>query len=440
MSSRNLLWSFAAVFIVLLTIVIPVSAASITQSPDTLHRGEQISITMSGLPDGVQFSLLIEGQFNVQPGSRFSFETRNFNMPISLNNGQISATTQNVQVVGFSVKKGGTAISLVPPVDDSGFATVSQPYTISSGTYEYLTLGGIARSDASTISTQMSLTGTKKGPADSVITFTIDGIDDGLVRLIVFVGNDQMLYKTVTVGSGLPPATTAPTTTATTVPTTTRTTTATATTSSTEVPYTSPATTQTTASGTTATATPTPARTFYSPDRKVSLTTYGIDYAGLLMVKLDVVPENWLAVTDAYAIAPETLSFSPEATISFTIPASAEAADYAYFIGQYADGKWLIVQSSAGTDTISGTIDRSATYALMAFKAESTLSPSSTPAGQGTTQSGTVTPKGTPKIASIAQENTPASAATKTPLSFVVVIAVLVVGGTVVMLKAKREH
>jgi len=446
MSTRRILWSFAAVFFAILAIVIPASAASITQSPDTLHRGEQISITMSGIPDGAQFSLLIEGQFNVQPGSRFSFETRNFNMPITLNNGQISATTRNVRVIGFSVKKSGTAISLIPPVDESGYATVSQPYTISAGTYEYLTLEGIARSDASSISTQMSLTGTKTGPADSVISFTVEGIDNGEVRLIVFVNNDQMLYKTVTVGSGI--MTTTPTATATTVATTTQTTTATATatqtatqttgatapatTTATTVPTTTITTTAAATQPTATTATQAQAKTFYSPDRKVSLTTYGTDYAGLLMVRLPGLPEGWLAISDAYAIAPEPLSFSPMATISFTIPA-ASGADYAYFIGQYADGRWLIDPSHADTMTISGAIDRSATYALMAYGAESTLSPSATPTG-------TVTPKGTPKIASIAQEGTTAATGTKTPLSVVGVIAALVIGFSVVMLMAKRQN
>jgi hypothetical protein len=149
------------------------------------------------------------------------------------------------------------------------------------------------------------------------------------------------------------------------------------------------------------------------------------------MVRLTSVPEGWLAVSDAYAIAPDTLTFSPMATISFTIPA-ASGADYAYFIGQYADDRWLIVPSHAGTTTISGAIDRSATYALMAYRAESTLSPSVTPTG-------TVTPKGTPKIASIAQEGTTAPAVTKTPLSVVGVIGALVVGSTIMILASKRQ-
>jgi len=293
-----------------------------------------------------------------------------------------------------------------------------------------------------------------------------------------------VLFKTVIIGSGLPTPTatptTSPTTTATTtVPTTTQTTvtTTTTTTEATTTTTTQPAADQTTATtttqpganqtetGTTTTttqpgttqnpsyfitattvpATAVPSKTFYSADRKVSLTTYGVDYAGLLMVRASAIPENWLALTEAYTIAPDSLAFSPAATISFTIPKAPDPnANYAYFIGRYANNQWFIVPSTAGTTTIEGIIDLAGTYSLMAFRPESTIPVPTTqkPGKTGTateTATETITPKGTPKIASIAQEATPVPAATKTPLGMVPVFCALGISAVIVMREAKRQ-
>jgi PKD repeat protein len=51
----------------------------------------------------------------------------------------------------------------------------------------------------------MGLAGTKKGPNDSRITFTLDGIDNGEVTLIVLVDGKEALHKTIMVGNGIIP-------------------------------------------------------------------------------------------------------------------------------------------------------------------------------------------------------------------------------------------
>lgn len=424
--------------------VIPVSAVSITESPSMVTRGGQVTITMNDLNDGSQFSLLIDGEFNAVPGERFSFQTNSFTMPIALKNGQISATTRGTKSTAFTAQKGGTTVSNVQSADESGFYSFSQPYDISSGTYDYLRLEGRARSDVSTITTSMNLLGTKKGPQNSQITFNIDGIDNGLVRVTILVdGQTALPTKTITIGNGLTPVTT---TTTTTVPTST--TTAATTTTTTTTAVTATGTTQTTTTGTqtgtattTTTATTTgsttaatttagsataatttagsataattttalPAKTFSSADQKVSLATQGIDYAGFLMVRGAAIPADWLAISDIYTIAPDTLVFSPPATLAFTIP-RASGADYAYFIGRYENSQWTIVPSTAGTNTIEARISRAGTYGLMAYKPESSVPVPGVTTAAGTAAA-TPTVKGTPRIASVAAV-TPAAATT----------------------------
>ena len=466
---------FLLALISCIMIILPATAVTITESPEIIDRGDQIFINIQGLQDKSLFSLLIEGQFAINPGQRFTFSTNNFYMPISLKNGQISATTQNTKSGGFSVRKGETTITLAGPADPkTGIFTISKQESVSNGTYDFLKLDITPRSGVSLVDTQMNLMGSKTGPVDSQISFTVEGIDNGLIRLIIYVDNQEVLYKTVTVGSGIPTTTTVPTTTVTTVAQTTTQTTVTTTEPTTETTTQSQTnvTTNATTTGTQATATqttqlqqysptvsgtpggatylsPVEVKTFYSADRNVVLTAQGVDYAGLLMMKASGIPENWLSLGNPYTIAPASLSFSPPATISFVIPHSASSGtSYAYFIGKFENNQWTIVPSKVDGDMIEGNIERAAMYGLMAYKPESiipittTQKPGKTGTGAETaTATETVTPRGTPKIASIAQKTTtPTPSATKTPLSLVVVAGALVISGAVVMLKAKRRQ
>jgi hypothetical protein len=424
--------------------VAPVSSVSITESPEVLNRGGQVTITMNDLNDGAQFSLLIDGEFNALPGQRFSFQTNSFTMPVDLNSGQISATTRGTEITAFSVQKnGGATVNVINSADSNGFFSLSQPYSITSGLYNYLKLEGKARSDVTTIMTSMNLVGTKQGPKNSQITFAIDGIDNGLVRLTILVdGQAALPTKTIRVGSGLTPVPTVTTPAPTTVPTTTVVTTmvtATGTTTATQTSATTATTTETT-TATTATTTETTTattattaplvKTFYSADQKVSLATQGVDYAGFLMVKSAVLPENWLAISDVYTIAPGTLVFSPQATLAFTIPETSSAG-YAYFVGRYENNLWTSVPSTAGTATIETKISRPATYGLMAYKPESSV-----PVYGATTPSGTPVVQGTPKIASIAAV-APVATTKQAPLDVLLLFGALATGMGILLINKK---
>jgi hypothetical protein len=415
--------SIALAFILLALIAFPVSAVSITESPSHLQKGDPVTITIHGLNDGSQFSMQIEGRFSALPGAESSFQTSNFNMPISLNAGTLSATTRGTQWTELSVKKGTTTVNLMDEADANGVFTVSQSYSASEGTYTYLKLRGQARPDVSQISTQLGLAGTKQGPADSQITFNVDGIDDGTVTVIALVDGQQVLYQTITVGNGVtvaPTATTTPTPTATattTAPASTLTTGGTTTTTVTPTGTAPPSATATAPTGT-VTATAVPVNTFYSADNNVALSAQGVDYAALIMVNAENIPGDWVELGKPYTLAPENLAFSPAATITFNIPKQSATADYAYFIGRYVNDKWIPVPSTTGGTTIQAQIGQAGTYSLMAYKPESTLPVTGSATSAGTpagTPAGTLSVKGTPRIASIAAAAAPVATTKQSP-------------------------
>jgi hypothetical protein len=392
----------ALAFIFMALIALPVSAVSITESPSHLQRGDPVTITIRDLRDGSRFSMQIEGRFSTLPNAVQSFETSNFYFPISLKAGTLSATTHGTNWTELSVKKGGTTVNVIDNADDNGVFTRSQSYDATNGTYTHMILRGQARPDVSQISAELSLAGTKSGPADSEITFNVNGIDDGTVTVTIDVDGQQVLYKTITVGAGV----TATPTTATPVPTTTSPTSTltTGATTTTAVTTTGTATPSVTTTAPTGTVTAEQVKIFYSADNNVALSAQGVDYAALLIVKAENLPGDWMEISKPYTLAPENLAFSPPATISFNIPQDPASGDYAYFIGRYMNNQWVPVPSTSGGTTIQAKIGQAGTYSLMAYKPESSLPVSGT-----TTSAVTPAVKGTPRIASIATATTTAA-------------------------------
>jgi len=442
---RSIIITIFVALALLSLLVSAVSAVSITESPDVVQPGQQITLTISGLPDGASFSLNIGGKFTVTPGQHFSFETRQFNMPFSLTQGTVSATTHGTRTTVLSVAKGDATVQVGNAADGNGDFTVSKAYEISNGVYDYLTLSGLARTDTSLITSNMNLYGTKNGPSDSVITFTVNGIDNGEVYLTVLVNGQQVIYKDVIIGNGIatPTPTPSPAPEATTVepeePTSPAEPTATTATTSTAPVYSAVVTASTAATETMTTAPPTTAApsVFSSADRKVTLETEGVDYAALLMVSNANPPANWLMIGNAYSIAPDSLAFPVPATLSFAVPPAS--GDYAYFIAELKNNEWVVVPSSAGPDTIDAKVNNVGTYALMAYKPESTI-PQTTGAETGQpTAEATVTVRGSPKVASIAQAQTPAPAPSRSPIDPLTIIGALAVSSAAFLVFRKEE-
>ena len=131
--------------------------------------------------------------------------------------------------------------------------------------------------------------------------------------------------------------------------------------------------------------------------------------------------------------------FSTPGTLSFNVPATS--ANYAYFVAQLQNDQWVVVPSSAGSDgTIDAEVNSIGTYALMAYKPESTIPVSTTAAAGQATADVTATLKGTPKVASIAQAQASASATTKpSPLDLLPVLGALAICTVAVLVIRKRS-
>ncbi|HII98430.1 MAG TPA: hypothetical protein HA272_04010 [Methanoregula sp.] len=401
-----------ASLLLLILVAAPAAAATISVSPDVVQKGGLITVSISGLNNGQTFSLNIDGTFVVVPNSYSSFQTNNFNMPFSLTSGTVSATTHGTSYTEFSVKpKGDKSYSMGDDADANGDFTISEAYTVKKGLYDFLKLEGTIRPGTRLLETQMNLYGTKQDPANaasSAITFNVGGMDNGEVRITAYVdGSQAMPTKIITLGSGVPVVTTATTTATPTATATTATTTATTTgtgttTGTTTAVTTAPEATETAYSIEVQTTAGPQETVFRSADRQVSLKTYDVDYAAVMMVGQPSVPADWLMIGKAYAVAPDTLTFSPAATLSFVTPATANT--YAYFIAERSGSEWTTVPCRSGSGTIDITISKAGTYALMAYKPESTIVP--TVKGTSvelTTATPLVKETTNPKIASFAQ-------------------------------------
>ncbi|MCX6689163.1 MAG: hypothetical protein NTZ39_05690 [Methanoregula sp.] len=365
--------------------MVPVSAAEITLSPDQVAKGDTITIGIKNLSDTSTFTLLIESSFRVTPGQDFSFRTTDFYIPISLNNGELSAYTENTQKTTLRAKKGSTEISVGKKSDANGIFTISETQDIPSGKYDYISIDGTTSSDKDTIVAKLQMSGKKNGPDTSKISFVVTGIENGVIYITALVDSSPVLVKRVTVGSGL--------------------------------------------------AAPAPdssENVFYSVDRKVSLKTSNQDHAELISVQKNDIPSTWIQINKSYMALPETQTFQPGTTLSFTVP-KLTGTDYAYFIGYYDGSRWSPLPSWANGNTIiSATINKAGTYGLMAYKPESTVYPAQTP----TSNHAPVSVQKTPKIASIAQFS---PSATKTPVGIIPVCAALIAAVFLAGLFRKRD-
>jgi hypothetical protein len=192
------------VILVLIPVIIGgVAATQITESPDHLQKGDTVTLQVSGLPDDATFSLAIQGTFAVNPasGSAFTFETDHFVMPFSLKDGKISASINNAQKAFLNVQKGDQSASIGKNSIPDGHFTYSGTQNIPAGTYDSLELSGNVLDSTQPVTASFQLAGTKSGPADSEISFVLNGIDAGTVQVTAFVDNEQVFSKEITVGT-----------------------------------------------------------------------------------------------------------------------------------------------------------------------------------------------------------------------------------------------
>jgi hypothetical protein len=234
------------------------SAVSISLAPDRIQQGDQVTITINGLPDGSVFSILVDGVFAVTPAGSFFFELKNFVLPFTLNEGRFSATLSNTDTNVITVVAGDTEIRKVGRSRNGTFST-SDAGTIPPGTCTLISFGGTAAPDATSVVTRLALAGRKAGPVDSHITFSVDGVTAGAVTITILVNENVEMSRTLPIGDTI---ILTPTPTATLTPTPTATLTPTPTATPTPTPTATPTPTPTATPTPTPTATPTPTPTY----------------------------------------------------------------------------------------------------------------------------------------------------------------------------------
>jgi hypothetical protein len=176
-------------------------AVDITESPHQIVPGDQVTLSIRGLPDNSAFSLQILGTFSVKSGSSFIFQTSHFVMPFSLKDGELHATVDNTKQAFLEVSKGDQMASVGKNTITDGHFSYSGSRTIAAGTYDSLTLKGSALDSSQPVTTLLQLNGVKSGPDDSEITFNVVGIEAGTLHVTVMVDGNSELSQDVVIGN-----------------------------------------------------------------------------------------------------------------------------------------------------------------------------------------------------------------------------------------------
>lgn len=193
--------------LLLLTVLIMVSLAAsasameITESPDHLENGDTVTLDITGLSDNTTFGIQLLGSFTVYPSSAFTFETRDFSMPVSLKNGEMTASVDNAKTAFFSVKKGEVQAGVGKNTIPDGHFVYSDSRDVPAGTYDSLALTGTVVDNKRPVITKLFIQGQKRGPDNSRISFTLNGIDTGSVRITAYENSDPVFSKDLVIGT-----------------------------------------------------------------------------------------------------------------------------------------------------------------------------------------------------------------------------------------------
>ncbi|MCQ8894417.1 MAG: hypothetical protein NQU46_07295 [Methanolinea sp.] len=299
-------------------LVLPATPVLITAHPETIANGQPVYVRIRDLPDGAHFSLLVEASYGVSPNSEFWFQMSHFGMPFSLTQGSMTATLTGTSQNRLEVKKEDTIVSISGKSIEGRFTT-TKSYDITAGTYDYFRLSGITDPTARSIFTQFQVTGVKKGPSDSEITFVVDGLPSGSVTIAALVNGSQVMYRTIPVGTGdAAPASSSP-----------------------AAPVSST-----------------------SPDGLVRVTVPAGSPVSIVKVAAPGIPAGMQVVAGPYALVPGDVVFRPEGQIAFTHPGGmpGDGATVAFF----SNGTWTLLPSVTTPGDVTAPLAGGGIYALLA--------------------------------------------------------------------------
>jgi len=359
---------FGICLLLFLLLVPAATAATISISPDAIESGDTVTVNVNDLPDGAAFSLGIRGEFAATPNSTFAFTARDLTLPFSLTSGEVNAYTKGTNWTRLSAElPDGGSVSMNYTAKN-GEVLISQPRNIPSGTLSLVALDGKAA--ATSITTDLELMGTKRGPDSGTISFAIEGVTQGTATVTVYIDGAEALSRAITIGGG------APTPTQTTTPTATTTQS-----SGGDGGSSGPGGSSGGSTGPAPTETNGPA-TVTSADGKASLTGTDVAGAGLqpLPFQGTIIPGSSTA-GNAYAVTPANRTFDPAAVLSFPLPSAGATAT----IARLENGFWSPVPSKAEGDRITTAVSRAGSYVLLVPAEVPTLTATATTTTAATT-------------------------------------------------------
>ena len=392
--------------VLLIAIVLPAcSALQIDLSPTQIPEGGQVTITIRGLANNSIFAIRIDSETRPKADGTFDFRTTGFSMPFVLENGNFLVEAHNVMnkppdniAAGVKTKPPGSSgvVSMQQGESPEGVVQIYDiGRTIPAGTFDFISIFGNAKDGATVVPVSFEMNGKKKGPDDSEIRFNIFGVSSGSADILVTVDGSVQLLRTVMIGA--PPPTTTQTTIPTSVPTSPGITTTT-----------SPATQQYITTASPAVSTPPVTQlpdiiSVTSMDKRYMLSTLSSAISGrapddirIMNVGELPLPAGWYSLSSTYLIFPETIRFSPKATLIVTMDdATVEKIDqYQPFIAANTNGQWVAADSRRDGPYMVADISTGGKYAL-ATTSVVTLSPTTakpvkTPSVPGTTGSPSV--------------------------------------------------
>ena len=356
----------SSIVLILLLLLIPAaSAASVTISPTTIDPGDTVTVDVRGLSDNATFALGISAEFDVTTGDTFSFAARDLTLPFSLDQARMNAYTRGTDWTELSapLPDGGSA-TLRYYADKNGELWIDQSAaSIPDGTYGVVTLRGEAA--ASTITAEMTMTGTKKGESDGAISFALDGVERGTATVAVYIDGPEVLSQKIAIGTPSPPASNGG----------------------------SSGSTGGSSGGSSGSSAPpdpptppAPPSVITSADGKATLTGAGTDGAALLPRAFEgVIPPGTAMDGRAYALTPADRTF--DAVISFPAP------DGAATIARLENGAWSLIPSKIEGDRITAAVTRGGSYAVFVpAEAPTQVVTTPTTAAPATTTPATATP------------------------------------------------
>ncbi len=193
-------------FILLCCVIGTASAVSVTIGPDQIEEGDTITIDISDLEDGRTLTFRMESVLDLRGGSRFSYQTNKVYVPFRLEDMEVTMVVQPVTEAGYEVQLGDFIFSeSKKPPASSDTVTVRQNIgDRGPGTIDYLKAFGAAVPGSHDVDLLLQLMGTKKGVDSGSITFELEGIQDGYVRITIEVDGSVVESTLITIGSPEP--------------------------------------------------------------------------------------------------------------------------------------------------------------------------------------------------------------------------------------------